>query len=671
MTVDFKDTRVAGKDPSRWMRLRVLILGGTFLALLGTVFARAVFLQVVQRDRLRGMAQDQYVRAVEIPARRGDIFDRRGVALAQSVDVDSIWIDPSLLPDVREASQKLAKKLRLDAGELYERLSKAKRFAWVKRQVRPEEVSAVQSLELPAIGFTKEPKRFYPQRELASQVMGVVGTDGQGLEGLELAFDDELTGQKERLDGLRDARGRKLLVEGDANTLERQGASISLTLDRQIQYVTEKALAKAVEDAKALDGVAVVMDPRTGEILAIANAPRFNPNAAEQVSAQRLRDRAALDAFEPGSTMKSFVISAALEEHAIRTDQTFFCENGAWAIGRRVIHDTHKHQDLTPGEILRVSSNIGAAKIAGVLGRDRLVRYYEKFGFGDRTGLALPGEAKGQLPYPKADIQLATQAFGQGMSATAVQIAAAYSAIANGGTLMRPYLVSKVVDPDGVVLLENGPTEVRRVLSAPTARTLISMLEGVVSQKEGSTAPRARMDAYQVAGKTGTAQKVDPLTHAYSEKRIVSFAGMVPAEDPRLVILVVVDEPTVAVNGGHDGGSIAAPAFKEIASFALPYLGVPPSHPVSPAVAVAEKPHKPEPVAEEPIVDAITEQPGEGEVVVPNVGGKVGREAVAKLLSVALEPRLLGSGRVVSQTPPAGARVEKGAQIVLELAAQP
>ena len=669
MTLDFKDTR-SGKDPGRWMRLRVLMLGGTFLLLLATVFGRAVYLQVVQRDRLRGLAQDQYVRAVEIPARRGDIFDRRGVPLAQSVDVDSIWIDPSMLPDAREASQKLAKKLHLDAAELYERFAKAKRFAWVKRQVRPEEVAAVKALDLPGIGFTKEPKRFYPQRELASQVMGMVGTDGQGLEGLELAFDDELTGQKERLDGLRDARGRKLLVDGDdANAYGQQGASISLTIDRQIQYVTEKVLNKAVEDSKALDGVAVVMDPRSGEILAIANAPRFNPNTPGQVPPQRLRDRAALDAFEPGSTMKAFVVSGALEEHAIRPDSKFFCENGAWKIGHRVIHDAEKRPgDLSTTEILKFSSNIGAAKIANVLGRERLVRYFEKFGFGEKTGLALPGEAKGQLPFPKADIQLATQAFGQGLTATAVQLAAGYSAIANGGVLMRPYLVSKVVDPDGVVLLANGPTEVRRVLSAPTAKTVISMLEAVV--EKGGTAPKAHMDDYTVAGKTGTAQKVDPLTHTYSEKRIASFIGVVPAEDPRLVILVVIDEPKTDVYGGE----VAAPAFKDIASFALPYLGVPPSHPVSPTVAVAEKAKGPKaepPPAPEPIVDAVTEAPGDGEVLVPNVGGKVGREAVAKLLSVSLEPRLLGSGRVVSQTPPAGALVEKGAQIVLELAAQP
>ena len=656
--------------------MRVALLGGVFLVMLATVFGRAVYLQVVQRDRLRGMAQDQYVRAVEIPARRGDIFDRRGVPLAQSVEVDSIWIDPSLLPDEHQAARKLAKALRLDASDLYDRLSRAKRFAWVKRQVRPEEVAAVKALGLPGIGFSKEPKRFYPQRELAAQIMGIVGTDGQGLEGLELAFNDELSGQKEKLAGLRDARGRKLLVNGDLGSLERQGASLSLTIDRQIQYVTEKALDQAVSDSQAIDGVAVVMDPNSGQLLALANAPGFNPNNPDHVPPSRLRNRAALESFEPGSTFKAFVVSGALEEKLIRPDTTFFCEDGAWRIGRHVIHDTHQHENLTVQQILMVSSNIGAAKIANALGRDRLVRYFQRFGFGEKTGLALPGEAKGALPYPRADVQLATQAFGQGLTATAVQLAAGYSAIANGGVLMRPYLVDKVVDPDGVVLLQNEPTEVRRVISTPTARQVVQMLETVVS-KDG-TAPRAHMDDYTVAGKTGTAQKVDPIGHGYSDKRIASFIGMVPAESPRLVILVVIDEPKTDTYGGL----VAAPAFKQIAKFALPYLGVPPSHPVdAQQIAAAGQPHVRSAAQHEAPVDAITDSfdssaqadalPAGTGVVVPDLSGKVGREAVAKLLSVALEPRLLGTGRVVSQTPRPGARVEKGAKVVLELAARP
>lgn len=671
---DLKAARVPETN-TRWLRLRVMLMGGLFLSLLAVAFGRAVYLQVYQQDKLRELAQDQYVRQIEIAARRGDIFDRRGTPLAQSVEVDSIWVDPSMLPDARKASRALAKALKLgaeDAEELHARLQKAKRFAWVKRQAKPQEVEAVKALELPGLGFTKEPKRFYPQRELAAQVVGVVGTDGRGLEGLELAFDDELSGQNSRLSGFRDAKGRKLLVQGALDPMEREGASVTLTLDRHLQYVAEKALVRAVEESKAVAGTVVVLDPKTGELLALANSPGFNPNTPESAQQGAIRNRAALDTFEPGSTMKAFVIAAALEEKAVKPEDVFFCENGAWTIGRYTINDTHPHGWLAPKGILQVSSNICAAKVGQALGREKLVAYYHAFGFAERTGLALPGEGKGVIPFPKAEVALATQCYGQGMTATAVQVAAGYGALANDGVLMRPYLVSKVVDPDGVVLLENRPTEVRRVVSSKVARQVVGMLESVVT-KEG-TAPKAAMQEYRVAGKTGTAEKADPVARGYSDKRIASFVGVVPADNPRAVILVVVDEPKTDVYGGL----VAAPAFKEIATAAMAHLAVPPSRTVAPEVAVApvappaaaKAPLSPKPTPERPTV-AVREGEGAGTVRVPDVQGQVGREAVVKLLAAALEPQLLGSGRVVSQTPAAGALVDKGARVTLELATRP
>nr|WP_255651576.1 penicillin-binding protein [Corallococcus sp. AS-1-12] len=652
--------------------MRVQLLFGLFLALLGTAFGRAVYLQVFQQEKLRGLAQDQYVRQIDIPARRGDIYDRRGTPLAQSVEVDSIWVDPSMLPDVPQAARQLARAVHLDSRDLTARLSRAKRFAWVKRQAKPQEVEAVKALGLPGLGFTKEPKRFYPQRELGAHIVGMVGTDGHGLEGLELAFEDELSGQNSRTSGFRDAKGRKLMVQGAMDPLERQGATVTLTLDRHLQYVAEKALAKAVDDAKATAGMAVVLDPRTGELLALANNPRFNPNTPEDGVKNAIRNRAALDAFEPGSTMKAFVVAAALEEKAITPDQLFFCENGAMRIGRHTIRDTHPHGWLNAQGILQVSSNICAAKVAEALGREKFVAAYHAFGFAERTGLALTGESRGVIPFPKSDISLATQSFGQGMTSTAVQLAAAYGALANDGVLMRPYLVSRVVDPDGVVLLENQPTELRRVVSQRVARQVVGMLESVVVK--GGTAPKAAMDDYRVAGKTGTAQKADPVARGYSDKRIASFAGMVPAEAPRAVILVVVDEPKTDVYGGN----VAAPAFKEIATAAMAHLAVPPSRTVAPAeVAAAAAPVVPPPApkalakavpSRAGLEDAVTETPEPGTVRVPDVQGQAGREAVVKLLASALEPQLQGSGRVVSQTPPAGALVEKGARVTLELA---
>lgn len=667
MTVrDLKHTAVI-EAPSKWMRLRVGVMGAVFIVALVAVVARAFQLQVHQQQMLKGMAQDQYVRQVEIPARRGDIFDRRGVPLAQSVDVDSIWLDPSLLPDERAAAKGLAKALDLDAAELTARFAKARRFAWVKRQVTVAEVEKVARLGLPGIGFTKEPRRFYPQRELGAHVIGLVGTDGHGLDGLELAFESELSGDASTQRGFRDARGRKLLTHGVEDPTGRQGAAVTLTLDRHLQYVSEKALTRAVEEAKAPAGTAVVLDPRTGQILALANYPRFNPNAPATAQKNALRNRAATDAFEPGSTFKAFVVAAALEEKLVNEKTTFNCENGAWKIGKHVINDTHAHDVLDVQHILQVSSNIGAAKIAGVLGRDRLVDYYARFGFGERVGLGLPGEGKGVVPFPRAEISLATEAFGQGLTATAIQLAAGYGAIANGGVLMKPYLVERVVDADGLTLIDNQPTEVRRVVSAANAKRVIAMLETVV-EKEG-TAPRARMDEYRVSGKTGTAQKADPVARGYSDKHVASFIGVVPAEDPRLVILVVLDEPKTDIYGGI----VAAPAFKEIATAAMPYLSVKASRPPTP-----EKPSKvavvpPEPPASKsaanPVVSAIEDlDTPEGSIRVPDLTGRGSREAVAQLLAVALEPRLAGSGRVSTQRPLPGSLVERGTRVTLELA---
>ena len=658
-----------GRPPAeltRWTRARVLVMGGVLLAALAATLVRAVSLQVLQRARLASMASDQSVREMEIPARRGDIYDRRGIPLAQSVEVDSLWLDPSMVADLRRAARDLARTLRLDAADLEARLTRARRFAWVKRQVTPQEVTAAQRLEIPGLGVAKEPKRFYPQRELGAQVLGVVGTDGHGLEGLELAFEDELSGQSEKVEGTRDARGRNLLLQGAPEAVGRQGATVTLTLDRQVQYAAEKALDRAVDESKAIGGMLVVLDPRSGELLALAQSPRFNPNApAPGIAAGALRDRPALDLFEPGSTYKAFVAAAALDDRAVRPEDVFDCEGGSWEVGRHVIHDTHPHGVLNLSRILAVSSNIGAAKVAQRLGREGMMRTARRFGFGERTGLALPGEGRGSIPYPKADVTLATQAFGQGLSATAVQVAAAYGALANRGVLMRPYLVSRVTDPDGVVLLENQPTRVRQAVTERTARQVIQMLEGVV-QKDG-TAPRGALEAYRVAGKTGTAQKPDPVARGYSDKRIASFAGVVPADEPRLVVYVVVDEPKTDVYGGL----VAAPAFREVATAVLPYLGVPPSLSV---LASAKKVPIPPPmqVKEEPAAaQPVTERLEQGSVSVPNVQGQVGRDAVARLLATSLEPRLRGSGRVMAQSPAPGAHVARGARVTLDLGASP
>lgn len=659
------------EGPSSGMRARVLVLAAVFLALLGVVFARAVDLQVHQTDKLKGFAEDQYLRAMAIPARRGDITDRRGAPLAQSVEVDSVWVDPSLLADRARAVKDLARALGLDAGALEARLEKGRRFAWVKRQVTPAEVVKVKALGLTGLGFAREPRRFYPQRELAAQLIGLVGTDAHGLDGLERSFEDELSGEQVTRSGLRDAKGRKLLTDGVEAPQTREGAGLTLTIDRQVQHLAEEALEKAVLETRAVAGTVVVLDPRTGELLAVANAPRFNPNSPKDARPEAVRNRAVTDTFEPGSTFKPFVIATALDEKAIDPTTEFDCERGHWKVGRATIHDSHPYAKLNARGILQVSSNICTAKVAQVLGRERMAAAFTRFGFGERVGLGLPSEGRGVMPYPRAEVALVTQAFGQGLTVTAVQMAAAYGALANGGVLMKPYLVSKVTDPDGLVLLENAPTPLRRVVSEAVAGEVLEMLESVV--EPGGTATRARLDAYRVAGKTGTAQKADPLARGYSDKRLSSFIGVVPAEAPRAVIYVVLDEPQTAVYGGV----VAAPVFKEIAQQLMPLLGVPPSRAPTPA-KVATRP--PEPVTSggrsrvvaaierldelEPITEAETE----GAVRVPDVRGQSGREAVSALLGAALEPHLAGSGVVIAQRPPAGSVVDRGTRISIDLA---
>ncbi len=683
--VTMRQTTSASMDPRqvRWIRLRVLMLGLAFAPMLCLLAWRAANLQVTERQRLESLARDQYLRQVTLPGKRGAIHDRRGGALAATVEVDSIYIDPSELPEPEQAAQKLAKVLKLDAGKLAKSFSGGRQFAWIKRRVTPQEVEAVKKLGLPGIAFAKEPRRFYPQRELASHVLGFAGVDGEGLEGVERAFDHLLKGRPQPLAGLRDARGRALLVDGVVPAQELEGSSVTLTIDRAIQYQAEKTLAAAVEKAQASSGIAVVLDPLTGEILALANVPTFNPNDPSRAKRPAMRNRALTDQFEPGSTMKIFTIAAALEEKAVKPTETFFAEKGRYKIGRHTIHDHGSYEWIDVGKVMQVSSNIGTAKIAEKLGKEKLAAYHRAFGFGERPGTGLHGEARGMLPFPRGGIELATQSFGQGLATSALQIASAAGAVANGGVLMRPLLVSKVVDPTGAVVYERGPEKLRQVISQKTAAEVLSMMQRVV-QKDG-TAPLARMDDYLVAGKTGTAQKPDPGGGYSADKRTASFIGVVPADRPRLVILVVIDEPKTDVYGGI----VAAPAFKEIAQFALAHLGVPPSAGAKPVFA-AQKQDEPDFSANRarmlgafaaaaarasevapalPEGDLIVE-PREGDprvTVVPDVHGMSARAAVKTLAAAYLEPSLDGSGKAVRQNPPPGSAVQRGSRVAVKL----
>jgi cell division protein FtsI (penicillin-binding protein 3) len=655
-----------GLDPKqvRWVRVRVGLLAVCFVPLFGFMAYRAVRLQLVEGPRMRALAQEQYLEETEIPPRRGVIYDRHGAPLAASVDVDSISVDPAVLP--AGAMPRLARALEVPIKELEKRLSKARHFGWAKRGATPAEVTAAKALEVPGLSFVKEPRRFYPQRELGANVLGFAGVDGEGLEGVELAYNEVLKGKPQAVDIIRDAQRHSVFAEGAVDTDELSGAKVELTLDRAIQHIAEGALQRVVTKTQCAGAMAVVMDPSTGEILALASAPTFNPNDPARSDRSAMRNRPIVDSFEPGSTMKAFSVSAALEEGVVKPSEPIFCEHGRYPIGNKAIHDHEPLGTITVSEVIKKSSNIGAAKIAQRLGREKLLAYYRAFGFGEKSGLGLPGEVRGQVPFPKAEIQLATESFGQGMTASGVQLAAGYAAIANQGRLMRPFLVRKVVDPDGTLLESHGPELLRQVISPRTAQAMTAMLQTVV-EKDG-TAPRAAMADYAVAGKTGTAQKADPETGGYSaDRRTASFIGFVPAEAPRLVIAVIIDEP----KGDKYGGLVAAPAFKEIAEQALPQLGVVPVHRVPIEVADAKPlPTAPAAVHSSEVEDDEPEEvflAGANEAIVPNLAGLGARDAARALAEVELEPSLQGSGRTVTQVPSAGAVVPRGTKVSVRL----
>ncbi|AKU91869.1 penicillin-binding transpeptidase domain-containing protein [Vulgatibacter incomptus] len=676
-------SRFAGAwDGARWVRVRATILAVLLGVGLCVVLGRAIHLQIVQQDKLGTLARDQYIRTVELSPHRGDILDRDGNTLASSVEVESIFVDPGLLArdpaELRDGVERVGRAAGLSREKLRALQSRSaqpgSRFVWVRRKSSPAIVAKVRALGLPGVGFVKESRRFYPQKELASQILGFVGADGHGLEGLERSLDDDLRGQGAQVAGLRDARGNALLAEAAVPMEERTGASVTLTIDRTIQYAAEKALSKAVEKANAEAGSAVVLDPSTGEVLAMVSMPTFNPNVIPGAKGRAaVRNRAVTDAFEPGSTMKVFVLAGALDRKAIRKDQSFDCEKGRWKIGKHVIHDTHPYPALTPPDILRVSSNVCSGKVAMALGNERLAQVYRDFGFGTRGGIELPGESPGLMRPFKGEIGLVTASFGQGpIMASSLQIASGYAAIANGGTRMKPWIVRSVVDPNGAVIRRGEPEVAGQAISPATAKEIARWLENVVLD---GTAGKAAIDGYRVAGKTGTAQKVDASIGRYGKGRLASFAGFVPAEDPKLAIVVMIDEPK---EGSVYGGQIAAPVFREIAEAALKSRGIPPSLPLlakadeknkTAAKGAKPEPKKPTP-RDDPAEGWVSEEdaPGDGDqVLVPDVRGLFARAALRKLGDAKLGASLEGSGKVVSQRPPAGSIVERGSQVAIAL----
>jgi cell division protein FtsI (penicillin-binding protein 3) len=572
------------------VRGRAITLFLLLLAFLALVVGRLFALQIRDHQRLTRKATEQYERRLPVTAKRGTITDRHGRELAVSVEVSSLYARPAAVRDPRAAASALAGVLGQSREEILKRLTADKPFVWLKRKMPERQAVALASLAIPGVGLLPEARRFYPRGELAAHLLGFVGLDEEGLEGVEYQYDALLGGAPRVVTGRADALGRVLFR--DDRPRPGAPADLVLTVDEVIQYVAERELKRAVARAQAQAGSVLVLDPRSGEVLALANYPTFDPNAYTQAPGPSRRNRALADAYEPGSVLKVMLAAAALEEKLVRPEELFFGEHGAIAVAGVKIRDHERHGWLTFSQVMAQSSNVGAIKVGQRLGRSAYHTYLNRFGFGTRTGVDLPGEAPGLLRRPRdwSGLSIGALSIGQEVSVTTVQLAAALAGVANGGRLTRPHVLKAVRGSDGALIRQVAPEPVRQVISPETARRLAAIL---VEAVENGTGKAAAVPGYTVGGKTGTAQKLDRETGLYSRSQVVaSFGGFVPADSPRLLILVVLDEPAQ----DRWGGLAAGPAFREIAREVLAYLNVPPSagrpvHVARRADAGAQSPH--------------------------------------------------------------------------------
>ncbi len=550
---------------------RVAIVGGIFVVLFLAVVARALFVQVYQGSMLSARAEKEIQKTMIVREKRGGIYDTNRQELAVSIGAVSIAAYPRRIQDKGEAAARLSKVLGLNARKLNARLASGSGFKWIKRKASPREVREVRALDIDGVDFIPEHSRFYPQSTLAAQITGFTGVDGRGLEGLEFYYEKDLNGEEKQLVVMKDALGKKFGGEQEAS-LESSARNLILTVDKTIQYITEEALEAAVKENDAASGMAVVTDPGTGAVLAIANYPFFNPNAFGRFDRSAYRNRVITDTFEPGSTMKIFSVAAAIEYGGCTPNTIFYCENGKYKVGRYTIHDTHKHGWLPIEKILKFSSNIGAMKMSEMIGAEALHRTLEGFGFGERTGIDCPGEAPGSLsPHQKwSSLQTGVVSFGHGMAATGIQLATAVSAIANNGVLMKPYIVRAITDQRGNIIEQFEPRIVRHAISEKTAGIMKAMMRSVV--ETGGTGTEADLEGYAVCGKTGTARKVNKQGRYERGSYVSSFVGFAPAEAPAVTVLVVIDTPRKK----YYGGQVAAPAFRKIVRESLNYMNIPP-----------------------------------------------------------------------------------------------
>ncbi len=679
------------------VHVRLLLLAGFVLFWMFAIFARVAYLQLFLHSEYMSRASRQQRHTIDIYPKRGVIFDRNMHPLAMSVPVQSAFAVPAEVKDRAMAARLLAGALGMPAEEIRDKMDSGSTFVWLKRKLPPAKSEAVESLNLKGIYLQEENQRYYPKRELAAHVLGFVDVDEKGLGGIEHEYDNLIRGKEEKVVVMTDARQH---VFDASEAQSDRGVNVVLTIDEKIQYVAERELEAAIEKTHAPAGTVIVQDPNTGAILALANWPKFNPNAASAASTEARTDRGISDIYEPGSTFKLITLSAAFDQNLIHADEVFNCENGAVTVAGHLIHDHKKYGMLTVADILANSSDVGAIKIALRLGSPKFYEYIRAFGFGTPSGVDLPSESRGLLNRLDhwGSYSIASVSMGQEVGVTPLQMITAVSAIANGGLLYKPHVVEQMRRGD-VGLPLDGPsalTEPKRVIRPETAAMMRHLMEGVILHGTGK---KARLDGWTVAGKTGTAQKIDPDTGRYSPHNVIaSFTGFAPINNPAVTILVSIDSP-----GGypHGGGDVAAPVFQKIAEQILPYLDVARDLPTSPQLMqtayhkhtetddnslddlsavdfnappeTSESPAKPKteaPNLQQPPEVVMSADEG-GDIVVPDFTGKTMRDVGENCIRLGLNPVLVGTNVAIQQSPDPGARVRRGTKVMVEFGDPP
>jgi cell division protein FtsI (penicillin-binding protein 3) len=685
------DRRAAQLNGDRKTFNRLLMVACLTLVWMTAILGRLGYLQLFLHTGYMARAHRQQQRIIEITPKRGAIYDRNMHPLAMSIPVDSAFAVPSELGDQQLAARLLSGVLGIPRDVLEVRLESSRSFVWIARKLPPEKKEAVEALNLKGVYFQKENQRIYPKRDLASHVLGFVNLDEKGIGGIESELESKIGGKSEKVIVMADARQR--WFDGGEAQRER-GANVVLTLDEKIQYIAERELTAAIAKTHALAGTVIVMNPNNGEILALANWPKFNPNAATDAPAETRMNRAVSAIYEPGSTFKLITLAAAFDQGITRPEEIFNCENGAVYVAGHRIRDHKPFGLLTVSDILAQSSDVGAIKIALRMGAPKFYDYIRAFGFGQLTGVDIPGESKGMLQHLESwtPVSIGSISMGQEIGVTPIQLISAVSAIANGGMLYKPHVIAELRRGNQLLPMDGllAPAEPKRVIRPETAATLRRLMEGVILN---GTGPLARLDGWTAAGKTGSAQKIDPATGRYSPTQFVaSFSGFAPISNPAVTILVSLDSPL----GQHEGGQVAAPVFKRIAEQVLPHLDVPRDVPIGPRLVQAA--YRNREVSDSPTLEDFTPtdfsgQPDQppavtsatkskagrsptasvtvavdegGDIQVPDFSGKTMREVTEICLRLGLDPVLIGSSLATNQTPAAGARVRRGAKITVQ-----